>query len=405
MKKFNKNIIVFVMAFLFLGLGFSRQYFLSLRYCGIDFLLHNMRADGFDAFQQLASDVDSCSKKLRYQSVLLDLDSLRQFCLNTRLVQKGHEIVVKGEGDTLFVPYEHYPEDALRENTSAIQSIQVAAEANGADFLYIAVPEKNMIYTAPSNIENHSIDNYERYLAALEQDGIPVLDLYSVMLQKNKIHMDTFFRTDHHWTPETAFWAMGEICSSLNDRYGFSYNPEYTQIANYHTKVYPDWFLGSYGKKVGYFFSAAGPDDITLITPKFETDLTEQRPLVHKERTGTFDQTVLYMDEIEVRDYHNLSAYAAYSGGDFRLQIVKNNLNPDGKKILMIRDSFAGAVTPFLALNAGELHTIDVRSFHSDEPINVYEYIQQTDPDYVLVLYSGTGNPLNDYGRYEFGQP
>ena len=404
MKKFNKNIIVFVLAFIFIAFGFTMQYYRSLRYCAIDFLVNNLKTDGINAFHQLTSEVDKNSKKLRYQFALLDLDSLKQFCLNTKLVQKGQETVVKGEGDTLFIPYEYYPEDDLNKNVSAIQSIQVAAEANGADFLYIAVPEKNMLYTAPSNIENHSIDNYERYLTALDQNDVPVLDLYDAMQQENKIHIDTFFKTDHHWTPETAFWATGKICSSLSDRYGFSYDPDYTKIENYNTKVYPDWFLGSYGKKVGYFFSSDGPDDITLITPKFETNLTEQRPHKNQERTGAFDQTVLFMDQIETRDYHGLSPYAAYSGGDFRLQIVKNNLNPDGKKILVIRDSFAGAVMPFLALNTGELHTVDVRTFISDESINVYEYIQQIDPDYVLVLYSGTGNPIGDHGRYEFGQ-
>ncbi|MBQ4563939.1 MAG: hypothetical protein IJA58_05610 [Lachnospiraceae bacterium] len=405
MKKFNKNIIVFVLVFLFIGFGFSPTLYSALRYCVIDLLVNNLPAQGTDAFHQFTSDVDNQSKKLLYSDVLLDLDSLKQRYLNTKLVQKGVETVVKTTDNALIVPYSHYPQDDLEAEASIIQSLQHAAEENGADFLYIAAPEKNMAYDVPANIENHSIDNFHRYMEALKQRDVPVLDLYNTLQQENMINIDTFFKTDHHWKPETAFWATGEICQALSDQYGFQYNKNYTNIENYNTQVYSDWFLGSYGKKVGLFFTSEGPDDITLITPKFETHLTEQLPLKEEERTGSFEQSVLHMDQIETKNYHGLSSYAAYGGGDFRLQIMKNNLNPEGKKILLIRDSFAGTVAPFLALNAGELHIIDVRTFIPDEAINVYEYLQQINPDYVLVLYSGTGNPENNFDRYNFGNP
>ena len=54
-----------------------------------------------------------------------------------------------------------------------------------------------------------------------------------------------------------------------------------------------------------------------------------------------------------------------------------------------IRDSFACTVTPFLALQAKELHVIDVRnySYYVGEKINVYDYIEEIQPDYVIVEY------------------
>ena len=80
---------------------------------------------------------------------------------------------------------------------------------------------------------------------------------------------------------------------------------------------------------------------------------------------------------------------------------MKNNMNPSGKKILMIRDSFACVVAPFLALQSSELHVCDLRNLElPGERINVKDYIEQMKPDYVLVLYSGIN--YNADGRYNF---
>jgi hypothetical protein len=142
---------------------------------------------------------------------------------------------------------------------------------------------------------------------------------------------------------------------------------------------------------VGTYFTEEGADDFELITPKFETDLIEEQPFKNSIRTGSFEETVLYMDNLE-KDYYGKNSYVTYSGGDYRLQIIKNNKNLEGKKILLIRDSFGCVVSPFLSLQTSELHVCDVRNFESfvGEKVNMEEYIQQIQPDYVLVLYTGT---------------
>ena len=104
------------------------------------------------------------------------------------------------------------------------------------------------------------------------------------------------------------------------------------------------------------------------------------------------------------KDYYNMNTYATYSGGDFRLQIMKNNLNPQGKKVLLIRDSFACAVAPFLSLQTRELHLCDMRDYdyYVGDKLNIKDYIQQIKPDYVLVLYAGISDISNSHSRYNF---
>ena len=178
---------------------------------------------------------------------------------------------------------------------------------------------------------------------------------------------------------------------------------DYTDIRSYTIKTYDKWFLGSLGKKVGAYFTWGGADDFELITPNFDTNLTESQPIKDIERNGSFEDTALYMENMK-KDYFNINTYATYSGGDFRLQIMKNNLNQNGKKILMIRDSFACVVAPFLALQTSELHICDMRDYeyYVGEKLNAEDYIKQLKPDYVIVLYSGVSSIEDSDGKYDF---
>ena len=63
---------------------------------------------------------------------------------------------------------------------------------------------------------------------------------------------------------------------------------------------------------------------------------------------------------------------------------IYNEENPEGQRILLLRDSYACALTPFLALDCGELITIDLRYFHDD----LLTYVDWLDPDLVMVMYT-----------------
>ena len=80
--------------------------------------------------------------------------------------------------------------------------------------------------------------------------------------------------------------------------------------------------------------------------------------------------------------------YAAYTGGDFPKQIVKNNRATNDTKLLILRDSFACGVTPFLSVAVAETHVLDLR--YLPENFSVQDYINEINPDAVLCLFSET---------------
>lgn len=113
-------------------------------------------------------------------------------------------------------------------------------------------------------------------------------------------HHEAFFKTDHHWKPETGLWAAGEILKILRDNYKWPVNPDLLQLKNFERVIYPKWHLGSQGKK--FTLSRAEPDNISLIYPKFETSFIYEIPSLDINISGDFGITY-DMTQISSLDY------------------------------------------------------------------------------------------------------
>ena len=277
------------------------------------------------------------------------------------------------------------------------------AEENNAGFLYCAAPSKEYYEQLPENVANFAKSNYDGFIHELQEAQVPVLDYAEVFKENNLTSADIYYFTDHHWRARSGFLAYTAICQELSMLYGFRFDDQYTDLNNYSVSMYKNWFLGSKGKKTGRYFDWRGADDFELITPLFETNLVEEQPYKNRIRRGAFSETVLYLDNMR-KDYYKVNSYVSYCGGDFRLQIISNNLLPEGKRILLVRDSFACVVAPFLALQTSELCICDIRDYDYfvGTKTNISEYIEEMHPDYVIVLYQGVYSMDEAHGRYDF---
>lgn len=402
MKRFNKNIFVFVFFVVFIVVGIWGHCFEQLKSKTID-LAAGIKHGNISRFFDYKCDVDDISNKgLSYHNEMMDINSIKDNLLGTRVVIKDDTTIVRADSGSLIESVKKLDSEEIKKVVSAIYDLKTVSENNGANFLYCAVPSKEYYQKSPLNIDNYFIENYNAFISELGNNKIPFID-FSNMLTENISNFNTYYNTDHHWTVRAGFEANNALLKELNSRYGFNYFNQYTDINNYDITYYPNWFLGSKGKKVGTFFTWNGVDDFELITPKFKTDMTEEQPAKNQIRNGEFKDTVLYMENME-KDYYKNNTFATYSGGDFRLQIMYNNLNPKGKKILMIRNSFSCVVAPFLSLQTSELHICDMRDYeyYVGDKINAEEYIKQIAPDYVIVLYNGVSCLEDSHGKYNF---
>lgn len=146
-------------------------------------------------------------------------------------------------------------------------------------------------------------------------------------------------------------------------------------------------FLGSQGKRVGTVY--AGLDDFSVITPNYAADFTLTVPDKGIDRSGDYVNTLLVPEMFEKKDLYTDNPYAGYIGGDYGLCHIVNHQPPNDKRVLLVRDSFACAFTPYLAQACAELDTIDKRAF----PQTIASYIEETKPDLVLFLYNAAEMP------------
>lgn len=250
------------------------------------------------------------------------------------------------------------------------------------DFLYVQAPAKVNKYDQqlPIGIKNYGNLNADKLLEGLSNSGIDTFDLREKMKEELDDYYSAFFKTDHHWKPETGLWAAKQIAKELNQKYNFNFDIQKFDISNYNIKVYEKSFLGSEGRRVSLGY--VEPEDISLITPNWDTDITIQIPKIKLNKTGRFEDVLIDHKKLEKIDYYNNDMYAAYLYGNVPRTVIKNNLNHSGKKILMLNESFSLAMVPFLVDGASEIHLIDLR-YYKD---SVKEYVKKNQIGIVIMM-------------------
>ena len=300
--------------------------------------------------------------------------------------QEGAQVVKLSNGTLNFA----YPPVSNPTNPSDPEGhadltlrLRDALARENIPFLYVQAPQKIQRDRdlLPTGLVDFGNENAGRFLARLTEGGADSLDLRPTF-EATEDYAAWFFRTDHHWTPEGAFLAWQTIAADWADRYGWVTDPFLMDESNYEKIVYPDLFLGSQGKRAGSLY--AGTDDITRYSPKFDTSFT-YGVRGGAIRTGTFDTALLFPERVEKKDWFSENPYVLYAGGDYGFARILNHNNPDGPRVLLIRDSFACALTPFLAQSCSELITVDLRYLPQG---TLLENIQKEQPDLVMTLYT-----------------
>jgi hypothetical protein len=223
--------------------------------------------------------------------------------------------------------------------------------------------------------------NADELLYALSLKQIPFIDLRQNIQEENLDHRSLFYRTDHHWKTEAGPWAAKIIAEYLNTHRGFAIDLSVFDPERYQYDVLNNWHLGILGKKVTLVQAKA--DDFTFIYPKFDTDFSLKIPDKNIDTRGNFD---IFIERamLDTRNYYLLDAYGSYLYGNRPVISIRNNKLSDGRKVLLIKDSFANVVAPFLIMGMENLDMVDLRIFDG----SIKTYIEKNRPDTVIVLYN-----------------
>ncbi len=275
-----------------------------------------------------------------------------------------------------------------RELTLRVRRLSDKVSDAGTKVVCIMYPTKyneawsDGYYGIPYNNLNEYADSV---LLHMRRFNVDYIDFRQVFIEEKMTAEDIFYKTDHHWNIPTAFFSTGVILEHLKDEYNDDWDmmDYYKDINNYNVETYEDIYLGSQGREAGVEY--AGMDDYTYIYPKFETKYTYTGGY---REGGTFTKqgdtlkTLISKKYIDYENVYEREMNNSYMQGICLYDSIVNELNPNGHKVLFIRDSYSSPVATFMAPMCSEIDLL--WSIHVTEE-DVEEAISKKDYDYIFV--------------------
>ncbi|TQK53378.1 DHHW motif protein [Brevibacillus sp. AG162] len=191
--------------------------------------------------------------------------------------------------------------------------------------------------------------------------GIRFVDVYPALYAGREEAI--FYKTDHHWTSKGAYYAYRVLCKQME------IVPK--DEAAFNIRQVTDAFYGSLYSKSG--FRHLQPDRIDLYLPKEES----KKKLEYVDE-GRTTNSLYQMDNLAKKD-----KYAVFLNGNHALVRITTD-HPDGKKLLVVKDSYANSLIPFFSEHFAEIDVVDLRYYEE----SVTKLIQDRQFHEMLFLYN-----------------
>ncbi len=264
-----------------------------------------------------------------------------------------------GKDQYLIQDYQK-PGDQLNANLNYIRGF--AAEHPEVDMRLLIVPNVNEIYPEklPRFAETYSQATVISQIQSTLEPDVTVIDA-SAILKEHK-EEGIYYKTDHHWNSLGAYYGYTELCRKLGI--------ETKGLDQYEPFTVEEPFFGSLYSKVPLF--SQEPDEMTIYQ---DPQGSYQVTYVSENRTT---DTMIDMDYATRKD-----KYAMYFGGNYPLVHIESN-SGNQQKVLVIKDSYANDLVPFLTADYSDIYMMDLRYYHED----VGKFMEQEGITQVLFIHN-----------------
>ncbi len=290
----------------------------------------------------------------------------------------------------------------VSESAERLVQLKTFCSQHGTKLLYVNFPYKTASDSDLSLFGTtcYANQNADAFLEELRKNDIDYIDMREYFHDRYANLYEAFFKTDHHWKISSGLYCAQVLSSEINERYHLGLSPEKIADKNMSISLMENSWVGEYGQKTGASYS--GMDDFELIEPVIPTSFHLKIPNRKMDTDGDFsvmlNKKVLDINGFWERRYGR-SLYYLYLYGNDPIQTIHNNDESSGR-ILLIKDSFAQAVSPFLAMTANTIVNWDLR--YND--MSLYDFIEKNDFDIVIVMYSSSmiGREINGRLMFDF---
>ncbi|OPZ94442.1 MAG: hypothetical protein BWY74_00566 [Firmicutes bacterium ADurb.Bin419] len=205
-------------------------------------------------------------------------------------------------------------------------------------------------YKGISDSQNNAI----KFLDTKFSRGITSVNSYDIL----NSHKDEYiyFRSDHHWTALGAYYGYSAFMEAINEKV--------VPLENYQT-VQIDNFLGSSYSKTMDKSIENNPDTIYAYIPY----VNYKYEMHHWNKSS--EANLIDMKYAETKR----DKYLVFlSGGDATWAVIKTE-NKNGKKLLVMKDSYGNTFVPFLLPHYEEIYVVDPRFYDITIHGNLIDFI------------------------------
>ena len=232
----------------------------------------------------------------------------------------------------------------------------------------------------PANYLEYHMDMRDSFrdLSSKLISGITPVDVIDVLDSHNTENI--YLRTDHHWAYLAAYYAAGELAKAAG--------VPYADLDTYEKNV-REGYVGTMYALTGSANLLNDPEDFEYYIPSnsYIVDYYDQS-LTFLFRKGLFFNTDLY------------DSYCVALGEDDIIIHIRTDAG-NGRKLVVIKDSYGNATVPFLTSSFEEIYVIDQRYFD----FNLIDFINKTGATDILFCHdyyslSGAEAELMEYITY-----
>ena len=325
--------------------------------------------------QQLPSFSVSAYKEGRFESKIEDYAS-DQFILRNGFIRlkTAADTALGGlESNGVYRCRDNYlmeditvpTKDVKESNTSALTAFKEANPDLKMYFLLAPNAANILSDKLPVAVSTANQNKYmDDFFETVESLGITPIDVRDTFKEAKK-DTQLYYRTDHHWTTDGAYLAFGQVDSVM----------ELKNKVTYTDYAVKNDFRGTLASKSGF---VNGMDDaIKIYLPAEDSEGYENSVIYYsdtKEKTTQFYQ----VDSLDTKD-----AYTVFGGSNHPMYTVRTPLDTD-RHLLLIKDSYANSMVPFLSQCFSEIVVVDPRYFYD----NIQDIISSESITDVLFLYN-----------------
>ena len=261
-------------------------------------------------------------------------------------------------------------ENAITSNIEKINNVYDKYLQN-MNVYFTTIPDKTYY------LENKIDSDFSNIQTEIEKNLNSNINYFDI---SNSLTLGDYYKTDMHWKQEN----LNNVVSTIQNEMKIS-----KREVKYEEKSLGD-FYGAYYKEIDNMEKEETISENEIVPTnsvahdelKYLTNEEIENSKVYNEETKQ-DEPIYNLEKVEETG----NKYDMFLSGASSIQIIQNQENNTGNKLIIFRDSFGSSLAPLLINNYEEILLIDLRYVNYNILENYIDFSEYENSD-VLFIYS-----------------